>query len=89
MESLFAAADDFAEMLEETGKAKNHGTLGEIFNQDKSSEAQLEWEEKRMKSHGGGKARMKNHGGGKARKISQGLRKRNQTNNKPSNKRKR
>lgn len=51
MNSLFAAADDFAEMLEETGKSKKHGTLGEIFNKDKSSEKQLKWEERRMKSH--------------------------------------
>lgn len=49
MESLFAAADDFSEMLEETGKSNKHGTLGEIFNQDKSAEKQLEWEQKRLK----------------------------------------
>lgn len=49
MSSLFAAADDFSEMLEETGKSRKHGTLGEIFNQDKSSERQMDWEQKRMK----------------------------------------
>lgn len=49
MDSLFAAADDFSEMLEETGKSKKHGTLGEIFNQDKSSERQMDWEQNRMK----------------------------------------
>lgn len=49
MSSLFAAADDFSEMLEETGKNKQHGTLGEIFNQDKSSEKQMNWEQNRMK----------------------------------------
>lgn len=49
MDSLFAAAEDFSEMLEETGKSKKHGTLGEIFNQDKSSERQMEWEQNRMK----------------------------------------
>lgn len=51
MNSLFAAAEDFAEMLEETGKSKTHGTLGDIFNKDKASEKQLSWEQKRFKSH--------------------------------------
>lgn len=54
MESLFAAADDFSEMLEETSKSSKHGTLGEIFNQDKSSEKQMEWEQNRLKKRGGG-----------------------------------
>lgn len=53
MDSLFAAADDFSEMLEETGKSNKHGTLGEIFNQDKSSEKQMEWEQNRLKKRGG------------------------------------
>lgn len=52
MDSLFAAAEDFAEMLEDTGKSKTHGTLGDIFNKDKASEKQLGWEQKRFKSHG-------------------------------------
>lgn len=52
MNSLFAAAEDFSEMLEETSKSSTHGTLGEIFNQDKSSEKQLQWESKRLKSAG-------------------------------------
>lgn len=52
MNSLFAAAEDFSEMLEETGKSSKHGTLGEIFNQDKSSEKQLQWESKRLKQTG-------------------------------------
>lgn len=52
MNSLFAAAEDFSEMLEETSKSNQHGTLGEIFNQDKSSEKQLQWESKRLKSSG-------------------------------------
>ncbi|XP_031631249.1 CCAAT/enhancer-binding protein zeta [Contarinia nasturtii] len=50
MNSLFAAAEDFSEMLEDTGKSSKHGTLGEIFNQDKSSEKQIEWESKRLKN---------------------------------------
>lgn len=54
MESLFAAADDFSEMLEETSKSSKHGTLGEIFNQDKSSEKQMEWEQNRLKKRGAG-----------------------------------
>lgn len=52
MNSLFAAADDFSEMLEETGKSKTHGTLGDLFNKDKSSEKQLAWEQSRFKSSG-------------------------------------
>lgn len=51
MNSLFAAAEDFAEMLEDTGKSKTHGTLGDIFNKDKASEKQLSWEQKRFKSN--------------------------------------
>ncbi|XP_039965258.1 uncharacterized protein F23B12.7 [Bactrocera tryoni] len=47
MSSLFAAADDFAELLEETGKTKGQGTSQAIFNKDKSSAKQLKWEEKR------------------------------------------
>lgn len=52
MNSLFAAAEDFSEMLEETSKSSKHGTLGEIFNKDKSSEKQLEWERARLKQSG-------------------------------------
>ncbi|XP_073842108.1 nucleolar complex protein 1 [Musca autumnalis] len=47
MSSLFAAADDFAELLEETGKTKGQGTSNAVFNKDKSSQKQLAWEEKR------------------------------------------
>lgn len=47
MSSLFAAADDFAELLEETGKTKGQGTSNAVFNTDKSSEKQLKWEEQR------------------------------------------
>lgn len=49
MNSLFAAAEDFSEMLEESSKSNKHGTLGEIFNKDKSSEKQLQWESNRLK----------------------------------------
>lgn len=55
MSSLFAAAEDFSEMLEDTGKSSKHGTLGEIFNKDKSSEKQLAWEQSRFKENRGGK----------------------------------
>lgn len=51
MSSLFAAADDFADILEDTAKSKTHGTLGEIFNKDKSSEQQMNWEQKRLKTN--------------------------------------
>ena len=47
MSSLFAAADDFAELLEETGKSKGQGTTNAIFNKDKSSDKQMKWEQKR------------------------------------------
>lgn len=53
MSSLFAAADDFSEMLQETGKSKTHGTLGDLFNKDKSSDQQMAWESKRFKDQGG------------------------------------
>lgn len=53
MSSLFAAADDFAELLEETGKDKQHGTSNAIFNKDKSSAKQLKWEEKRRQNISG------------------------------------
>ena len=53
MNSLFAAADDFAELLEETGKMKGHGTSNAVFNKDKSSDKQLKWEEKRRSGGGG------------------------------------
>lgn len=52
MSSLFAAADDFSEMLQETSKSNTHGTLGDLFNKDKSSEHQLAWEAKRFKDQG-------------------------------------
>lgn len=51
MDSLFAAAEDFSEMLDETSKSSKHGTLGEIFNKDKSSEKQLAWEQSRFKQN--------------------------------------
>lgn len=53
MNSLFAAAEDFSEMLEDTSKSNKHGTLGEIFNKDKSSEKQLAWEQSRFKADRG------------------------------------
>lgn len=59
MDSLFAAVEDFSEMLEDTGKSSKHGTLGEIFNQDKSSEKQLEWERSRLKRGGKFKGNQK------------------------------
>lgn len=80
MNSLFAAAEDFSEMLEETGKTKKHGTLGEIFNQDKSSEKQIEWESKRLK-HGGNFNRKPKQ----KRNRSQGQNRRGETTNNKSN----
>lgn len=77
MSSLFAAADDFSEMLEETGKSKKHGTLGEIFNQDKSSEKQMDWEQKRMKQKNF-RAKRPHHKKPQKRNRSQGQRSRNE-----------
>lgn len=79
MDSLFAAADDFSEMLEETSKSSKHGTLGEIFNQDKSSEKQMEWEQNRSKKRGSGAGGFKRGKPGKPkpkRVRSQGQKKR-------------
>lgn len=76
MESLFAAADDFSEMLEETGKSSKHGTLGEIFNKDKSSQKQIDWEEKRMQKRGGKKRFQPRLKAKKGQRISQGKRNR-------------
>lgn len=83
MESLFAAADDFSEMLEETGKSNKHGTLGEIFNKDKSSEKQMAWEQHRLK-RGGDRSKRKQIKKQPKRLRSQGQKKRGDT--KPSNK---
>ncbi|XP_065360520.1 CCAAT/enhancer-binding protein zeta [Calliphora vicina] len=63
MSSLFAAADDFAELLEETGKTKGQGTLNAVFNADKSSEKQLQWEEQRRSNTKSYKNKSKPSGG--------------------------
>ena len=65
MNSLFAAADDFAELLEETGKTKGHGTANAVFNADKSSEKQLKWEEQRRSNTKNHRNKTKAHGGKK------------------------
>lgn len=65
MSSLFAAADDFAELLEETGKTKGHGTINAVFNTDKSSEKQLKWEEQRRSNSKNYKNKTKPSGGKK------------------------
>lgn len=52
-DNLFVAVDDFAEMIEKNSSSA-HGTLGEIFNKDKSSQKQMDWEVKRHNSSGGG-----------------------------------
>lgn len=60
-DDLFVAVDDFSELIEKNSSA-NHGTLGEIFNKDKSSQKQMDWEEKRHGSNGGGFKRKKTFG---------------------------
>lgn len=69
MSSLFAAADDFSALLEETGKAKGQGTINAVFNKDKSSDKQLKWEEKRRSNSKNytGKKFGKSAGGGKTK----------------------
>lgn len=65
MSSLFAAADDFGELLEATGKIKKHGTTDEVSTKDKATEKQLAWEQNRMKggkSRGSGKSSHKSPG---------------------------
>lgn len=82
MNSLFAAAEDFSEMLEETGKSSKHGTLGEIFNKDKSSEKQLAWESKRLKNSAGNSRRKFKSKPKPKRNRSQGKNNRGETINK-------
>ncbi|XP_055373375.1 CCAAT/enhancer-binding protein zeta [Condylostylus longicornis] len=55
MKSLFAAVDDFADILDEAGKTKDHGTSKQILNKDKASDKQLKWEEKRRSNYKGSK----------------------------------
>jgi ribosome biogenesis protein MAK21 len=52
-DNLFVAVDDFSEIIEKNASSK-HGTLGEIFNKDKSSQKQLDWEDKRHNKPSGG-----------------------------------
>lgn len=54
MSSLFAAADDFGDLLEATGKIKKHGTTDEVSTKDRASEKQLAWEQNRIKGGRGG-----------------------------------
>ncbi|XP_060651700.1 uncharacterized protein F23B12.7 [Drosophila nasuta] len=76
MSSLFAAADDFSNLLEETAKTKGQGTSNAVFNKDKSSDKQLKWEEKRRsnsknytsKKFGKGGGGGRGAGGGKGKK---------------------
>lgn len=48
---LFVAVEDFSELIEKNSSSA-HGTLGEIFNKDKSSQKQMDWELKRFNSGG-------------------------------------
>ncbi|XP_016995599.2 nucleolar complex protein 1 [Drosophila takahashii] len=71
MSSLFAAADDFSSLLEETAKVKGQGTSNAVFNKDKSSDKQLKWEENRRsntKTYMGKKFAGKPQKAGKKRK---------------------
>lgn len=51
-EDLFVAVDDFSELIEKNSSSA-HGTLGEIFNKDQSSQKQMDWESKRANKAGG------------------------------------
>ena len=55
--NLFVSVDDFSDMIEKNS-SNTHGTLGEIFNKDKSSQKQMDWELKRHNS--GGEFKRKN-----------------------------
>lgn len=57
-DDLFVAVDDFSELIEQNS-SNAHGTLGEIFNKDKSSQKQMDWEQKRHDGGGGGFKRKK------------------------------
>lgn len=52
-DNLFVAVDDFSELIEQNSTNALGGTLGEIFNKDKSSQKQLDWEQKRRDVAGG------------------------------------
>lgn len=51
-EDLFVAVDDFSDLIEKNSSSA-HGTLGEIFNKDQSSQKQMDWESKRANKAGG------------------------------------
>ncbi|XP_046675604.1 CCAAT/enhancer-binding protein zeta-like isoform X2 [Homalodisca vitripennis] len=65
--TMFAPAEKFAEMLEETGASRlKVGTAHDVSNKDNAALKQLEWEAKRNHwAHGGGKRKQFNKGGGK------------------------
>ncbi|KAH8260442.1 hypothetical protein KR038_000069 [Drosophila bunnanda] len=65
MSSLFAAADDFSSMLEETSKVKGQGTSNAVFNKDKSSAKQMKWEENRRSNAKTYKGKKTSSKGGK------------------------
>lgn len=52
-DNLFVAVDDFSDLIEQNSSNALTGTLGEIFNKDKSSQKQLDWEQKRRDAAGG------------------------------------
>lgn len=64
MDNLFVAVDDFSEMIEKNSSS-TQGTLGEIFNKDKSTQKQLDWEDKRHNHKPAFKRKNSFGGGGK------------------------
>ena len=48
LHSLLASADEFASMIDENAGEDTTGTLGAIFNKDKSHAKQMKWESKRL-----------------------------------------
>ena len=48
LQSLLASADEFASMIDENAGEDATGTLGAIFNKDKSHVKQMKWESKRL-----------------------------------------
>ncbi|XP_030382291.1 CCAAT/enhancer-binding protein zeta [Scaptodrosophila lebanonensis] len=65
MLSLFAAADDFSNLLEETGKTRGQGTVNAVFNMDKSSDKQINWEEKRRSTGNHASKKISTKSGGR------------------------
>lgn len=69
--SLFASAEEFSTLLEETASNQKQGSSQAVSNTDNSSKKQLAWEEKRDRwIKGFNKKILGNKKGGKPRKFN-------------------